>query len=437
MSEGSTGWGRRRPWRGRILVLAGILAVAFTLRSAVTVVPPVAGAIGQDIPMPSWLLGVLGMLPTALFGLGGLATPALMRRTGPEALAVGAMGAAALGQVLRGAAPESGLFLAGTAIALAGMGAGNVVLPPLVKKYFPDRPGVLTALYVTVLSLGTAVPPALAVPVADAAGWRTSLAWWAALNLLAALPWLGLLPRWRHDGGESPRAGRAPAVVRGDGGDAPGAAGPRPRITPPPPPAGPVRVWRSPTAWALALVFGCTSLNTYAMFAWIPSVFADAGLPPHEAGLQLALFSALGLPLSLLVPLLASRLRSPWPIVVAGVVCFAAGYAGLWLAPGAAPSLWSALTGLGPATFPLALLLVNLRTRTQRVSGALSGFSQGVGYTLACLGPVLTGWLHDATGEWAASFAFLGATLAVLAVAGWVVSRRGFVDDDEGVVAAP
>ena len=416
MSEGSTGWGRRRPWRGRLLVLAGILAVAFTLRTAVTVVPPVTVEIGQDIPMPSWLLGVLGMLPTALFGVAGLATPAVLLRTGPERLAIGTRAAAAVGQVLRAAAPETGLFLAGTALALAGMGAGNVVLPPLVKKYFPDRPGTLTALYVTVISLGTAVPPALAVPVADTAGWRFSLSWWAALNVVAALPWLAMLGRPLQ------------------GGTGPGAASRR--GAPPPPPTGPVRVWRSPTAWALAFVFGCTSLNTYAMFAWIPAVFADAGLSAHDGGLQLALFAALGLPLSLVVPLLAVRLRSPFPVVAGGVACFAAGYAGLWLAPGAAPALWSALAGLGPATFPLALTLINLRSRTQRVSGALSGFSQGVGYSVACLGPVLTGWLHDATGEWTASFAFLGVTLAVLAAAGWVVSRRGYVDDDEGVLAA-
>ncbi|WP_077490125.1 MFS transporter [Sinomonas mesophila] len=174
------------------------------------------------------------------------------------------------------------------------------------------------------------------------------------LNVVAVLPWLGLALRPAHDGGRAPREGQPGAVVRSDSPDGPGAAS-QGRLGggPPPPHTGPVRVWRSPTAWALALVFGCTSLNTYGMFAWIPSVFADAGLPPQEAG--------------------------------------------LWLAPGAAPSLWSAL---------------------------------------ACLGPLVTGWLHDATGEWTALFAFLGATLAVLAAAGWVISRRGFVDDDEGVLAA-
>lgn len=407
-----------RPWRGRLLIMAGLLLVAFTLRTAVTSVPPVTDAIGHDISLPSWLIGVLGMFPTALFGLAGLFTPLLMRAWSIEAIAVAAMAASGLGQAARAFAPETGTFLAGSALALAGMGVGNVVLPPIVKKYFPDRVGVVTALYVTVISLGTTAPPLAAVPIADAAGWRISIGWWAALNVLAVLPWLTVWPQRRaeaavpattptaHDGAPRPRA-----VVRTV-----------------------VRPSRAPAAWALALLFGCTSLNTYTMFAWLPSIATGAGLSAAEAGFQLAVFAGLGLPLSLAVPILAGRMRNTFPIVAFGVVCFVGGYLGLWLAPGTATWLWSTLAGLGPATFPLALVLVNLRTRTHEASGAVSGFAQGVGYLVACAGPLLAGLLHDATGGWTATFAFLGLTLVVLGVSGWVISRPHFIDDHPRVV---
>ncbi|WP_415856820.1 MFS transporter, partial [Sinomonas sp. G460-2] len=191
---------------------------------------------------------------------------------------------------------------------------------------------------------------------------------------------------------------------------------------------------RAPAAWALALMFGCTSLNTYTMFGWLPTIAMGAGLSAGDAGLQLAIFSGLGIPLSLVVPILAGRLRNPFPVVVFGVACFVSGYLGLWLAPASATWLWSTLMGLGPATFPLALVLINLRTRSHRASGAVSGFAQGVGYTIACAGPLLAGILHDATGGWTASFAFLGITLAVLATAGWVICRPHYIDDAPGVV---
>ncbi|GHG45128.1 MFS transporter [Sinomonas cellulolyticus] len=427
---------------------AGLFLVAFTLRTAVTSVPPLTEGIGHDLFLPSWLVAVLGMLPTALFGVAGLATPLLMRAWSVEAISVAAMAASGAGQVLRAAAPETGMFLAGSALALAGMGVGNVVLPPIVRKYFPERVGLFTALYVTVINAGTTIPPLLAVPVADAAGWRLSIGWWAALNILAILPWLSVWPargrrmpsptgsvaatrspspasgsspertgspeptsRLRaHDGGSAPRA-----VVRGSG-----------RVT--------VRPWRAPAAWALALMFGCTSLNTYAMFAWLPGIVAEAGLGPAAAGVQVGIFAGLGLPLSLAVPILASRLRNPFPVVAFGVTGFAAGYLGLLLAPGTATWLWSTLAGLGPATFPLALVLVNLRTRSHQASGAVSGFAQGVGYVVACTGPLLVGLLHDATGTWTPSFAFLGLTLVVLGVSGWVISRPHCIDDHPRVV---
>ncbi|MEA5456085.1 MFS transporter [Sinomonas sp. JGH33] len=399
--------------RGSLIAAAGILIVAFTLRTAVTSVPPLTAEISRELFLPTWLVGILGMLPTALFGIAGLVTPAFMRRWSVEALAIACMVAAGVGQAVRAVAPSTWLFLAGSAIALAGMGAGNVVLPPMVKKYFPKRIGLMTALYVTVISLGTTVPPLLAVPVADAAGWRVSVGSWALLNIVAILPWLGA---W---------------VGRG----APSSSSSAGATTAPGPPRAVVRPWRSPAAWALALLFGCTSLNTYALFAWLPAIAAGAGLSAGEAGLQLAIFSGLGLPISLVVPLLAGRLRNPFAVVAFGVACFVGGYLGLWLAPGTATTLWSTLAGLGPATFPLALVLINLRTRSHRASGAVSGFAQGVGYTVACTGPLLAGILHDATGGWAASFAFLGVTLVILAVAGWVICRPRYIDDDPGVLA--
>ena len=44
----------------------------------------------------------------------------------------------------------------------AGMGMGNVVVPPLVKRYFADRVGTLSTIYITVLQAGTMVPALLA-----------------------------------------------------------------------------------------------------------------------------------------------------------------------------------------------------------------------------------------------------------------------------------
>ncbi len=421
--------------RSRWLVAAGILLVALTLRTTVTVVPPLVSTINHDLPLDPSVVGVLGMLPTAAFAVFGFLTPYVIRWASLERLTVIAMLVAVVGQVCRVLVPSTGLFLLFSVIALAGLGAGNVLLPPLVKQYFPDRIGLMTALYVTVLSAGTALPAQLAVPVADAAGWQTSLALWAGVNLLAAVPWFVMLFGSRKPGRSVP--GTTAARDAADQA-AVGSAAAAPKATVPAAAKAQsikIRPWRSPLAIGLTLMFGCTSLNTYSLFAWLPSILTDAGLGRSEAGSMLALFAAVGLPLSLLVPLVASRLKNPFPMVLVFLVCFIGGYLGLLLSPAAGTWLWVVLAGLGPGTFPLSLLLINHRTRTRTGAGALSGFSQGAGYALACTGPLFFGLLHQGTGNWLVPFLFLFATLLLLVSGAFFACKPRYLED-ESVVAA-
>ncbi|MCZ2402427.1 MFS transporter [Paenarthrobacter sp. Z7-10] len=396
-------------------MLAGILLVALTLRTAVTVVPPLVSTIDRDISFDASTIGLLGMLPTAAFAVFGFLTPYVIRWASLERLTVLAMGVAVAGQVLRAFAPNTPLFLLYSVLALAGMGAGNVLLPPLVKQYFPDRVGLLTALYVTVLSVGTALPAQLAVPVADATGWRFSIGLWAGVNIVAALPWLTTVMNVR-----APRPAAHAAAQQVSG------AVPAAKINP----------WRSPMAVGLTFMFGCTSLNTYAMFAWLPGILTEAGLSRTDAGSMLALFAGIGLPLSLLVPLFAGKMSNPFPMVLVFLGCFIAGYLGLLLSPATATWLWVSLAGMGPGTFPLALLLINLRTRTRAGAGALSGFSQGTGYAIACAGPLLFGILHERTGSWLVPFLFLFTTLILLVSGAFFVCRPRFLEDEQGRAAA-
>ncbi|MCD9007579.1 MFS transporter [Luteimonas sp. XNQY3] len=388
-----------------LLVLAGIVLSAFNLRTAVTSLTPLLDVLGEAFGFGATTAGVLGMLPTAAFAVFGVVTPALTRRIGLEGTALLAMTLAATGLVLRSLAAEVGVLGLGAMVALAGMGIGNVVLPPLVKRWFPDRVGAVSTLYITVLQLGTMLPALLAVPVADAVGWRVSLGIWAVTAAVAAVPWLWLL--LQH--GDRLPSERAAVATAADG------------------PVG--RVSRSPIAWGMALMFGTTSLITYAMFTWLPLLLTEAGASPAFGGAMVALFSTLGLLGALTMPSIAVRMRNPFVIVLLCAACHLAAYAGLLFAPMAAPVLWVVLLGLGPSTFPLALTLINLRTRTPTGSAALSGFMQGVGYTLACLGPLLFGMLHAASGGWAWPFAMLCGFVALLLFGGWLACKPRYVED--------
>ena len=395
---------RLRPGRG--LALLGIIVVAANLRTAVAALSPIVTEVNVDIPLGAISLGVLGMLPPVCFALFGIFTPMIARRHGLELPLVLALVAILIGHITRGLSGSITMLIFGSVIAFAGLGIGNVLLPPLVKKYFPDRVGLVTSLYVTVLSLSTLIPALVAVPVADAAGWRISLGMWMVLALFALVPWVTLLLRQRTARSAGPIVEEADAAILG-------------------------RLWKSSIAWAIAGVFAASSLNAYAMFAWLPQLLVDtAGVSPAQAGTLLALYASMGIPCALIIPVLAARLTNVGPLVYVGVFVFVAGDLGLLLVPETLTWLWVCLAGLGPLFFPLALVLINLRTRTHAGAVALSSFVQSVGYTLGALGPLIFGLLHELSGGWIWPLGFLLASALVIVIAGAVIGRPHMLEDD-------
>src|SRR3546814_5194651 len=95
----------------------------------------------------------------------------------------------------------------------------------------------------------------------------------------------------------------------------------------------------------MARVFGRTALAVYLMFTWLPKSLTEAGATPTFGGTMLALYSALGLVGALTIPALAVRVANPFPLVLACAACHLAGFAGLLLAPMAAPLLRVPLVG--------------------------------------------------------------------------------------------
>ena len=392
-------------WAGRTLALLGIVLVAFNLRTAVASLAPILGQLEQEIPVSTTLVGLLGMLPPLCYAAFGIATPVVARRFGLEPSLIVALVALVAGLAGRGLAPSAWWLLAASTLTFAAIGVGNVLLPPLVKRYFPDRIGLLTTIFVTAMSVSTFVPPLVAVPLADAAGWRASLWVWAVVAMTAIVPWIALLvhPR-RGVAAELPEEAE-PGMLR--------------------------HALRSRLAWALAVVFSVSGFNAYALFAWLPSILEQtAGSTPAQAGALLSLYAAMGLPAGIAVPVLAERHGRVRSLIAVGVVSIVVGYAGLIVAPAAASGLWVAFEGIGTLLFPLALVLINLRTRTHAGAVALSGFVQSAGYLMVAVGPLAVALLHEATGGWTAPLWLLLASAVPAAVAGGVVARPRFLEDE-------
>lgn len=388
---------------GRGVVLLAIVLFSLSLRTAVTSITPLLSRISTEFGFGDAMIGVFGMLPAAMFGIAGVVSPSLGRRYGLERLTLAAVAATAIGIATRSMVSSTWALIALSAIALAGMGVGNIVIPPLVKRYFGDRVALMSTVYITCVQIGTAIPAALAVPLADSHGWRISLAIWAIVPLAAFGPWVWVVrARRNHDVDDSTGVG----------------------------PVGPrLPVWRSPLAWGMSLMFGMTSLITYSMFAWIPRILTDAGASEGSGGAMVALFSGIGFAATLVAPLLTARFTNPFGLVIGFAACMFVGFAGLLWAPLHGTLLWVGILGIGPTTFPMALTLINLRTRTPSGSASLSGFTQGVGYLFACGGPLVFGLLHTRTESWTVPFGFLTAATAVLVAGAYLACKPRYLED--------
>jgi CP family cyanate transporter-like MFS transporter len=397
------------------MAFIGIMLLAINLRTAAVAFSPIIGHVEQDIPLSGLAIGVIAAVPAVAFSLSAFFGAAMAKRLGLEQLVLLSILAMVAGHVIRAVSPSYAVLLAGTIVSLAAAGIGNVLLPPLVKRYFPDRIGLLTGLYALLLAVSAALPAALAAPVADAIGWQSSIGMWSLLAVLSFVPWIVVLGQRRRDRAPSDAA---PEVASIDS-------------------AMLSKMWRSGMAWALAIVFAISSVHFYTAAAWFPEMMVDlAGLTPVEAGGALAVLTLMGVPTALIVPILAERMKNISWTVLAGLVFFIVGYLGILFAPAAVPALWAAIVGLGNLIFPVSLVLINLRSRGLHGSVALSGFVQGCGYAVAAAVPLLVGILHDLTGGWTATIIMLiGVTAACIGPA-VALSRPKFIEDELERLAA-
>ncbi|MFD2763831.1 MFS transporter [Micromonospora eburnea] len=396
-----------RPAAGGVLVLLGMLLVALNLRMAVTSLGALLDEIRNGLGLSGTMAGLVTTLPTIAFaGLGAL-TPWLVRRWPAARVLVLAMLALTAGQLLRVITDSAAVFVLTSALALSGIAIANILLPMLVKQYFPHRTGLVTGAYTMSLTLGTTVAAASAVPVAHAFGsWRAGLGVWAGLAAVAVLPWVPLALR-----AQATRRTASPAAV---------AAAP-----------ARVRPARTRLGWAMAVYFGAQSLSGYAIMGWLAQLFRDAGYAPEAAGLLLAGVTALGVPVALLMPALAGRLGTLRPLVLSLTAFSTAAYLGLAVAPHGLALLWVLLLALGQGAFPLILTTIGLRARTAEGTVALSAFAQSTGYLIAALGPLLVGILYETTGGWTAPIGFLLAALGVQTAAGLVIARPRYIEDEQ------
>ncbi|WIY83516.1 MFS transporter [Propionimicrobium sp. PCR01-08-3] len=384
-----------------LLLAAMVTLTAFNLRTIAVAIGPVLPSIQEELGMSQTVAGLLTSLPTLCFALFGFMASSIGEKLGLHRAILAAITINVIGQVLRLNAQSTTGFMVASCVALAGIGVINVLLPPLVKRHFPLRNGLVTSFYTTSQSIGLTVASLYTAPLAIAFGsWRGAYWVWAGTAAVAAPLIIWAVVRFRDTGATKKSR---------------------------------VSIWavgRTRLGWMMAIFFAMQSAQAYGQFGWLPTIYQAAGFDAVEAGNFLAIVAGVGIPFSFIIPNLTVRMKKPTWLIIGMAAFGVVGYGGLLWNPQVLPWLWPIFLAVAGAFFPMILVLIGAHTKTPEATAPLSSFSQSVGYVIACLGPFLMGALKDATGSFIAPIWVQLLMFAPLAVCGVIASRSGMLEDE-------
>lgn len=380
-----------------LLFVFAIFLFATILRTPLTVVGPIISFIRDGLGISNVLAGFLTTIPLLAFAVVSPFAPRFARRFGMEWVLFYSIILLALGVILRSIGMTTSLLI-GTVLIGIAIAFGNVLIPSYFKLKFPLHIGLLTGIYTVSMNISAGLAAGVSYSVADAAGWQAALGFSLLFALLTLIAWLPIL-----------RSQKVDTLVASKS-------------------APKKQLWRSPLAWAIAASMGLQSLIFYCSSAWLPEIFIAQGLDASAAGWLVSIMQLAQIPMTFFIPILAGKLTTQRPIVVFFTFCYLAGFAGVIFEWTSLAVVWMVFLGFaGGASFGLVLMFFTLRTKTAYEAAELSGFAQSIGYTLAAIGPVLFGYLHDATQSWFWPITLFFGCSCILAITAFKSANNRYV----------
>ncbi|HEX8389571.1 MAG TPA: MFS transporter [Sphingomonas sp.] len=391
--------------RGWPVLAAAFLGIAIGVSSLYfyslgVFIKPMAAEFGWTRGQAS--LGAL--VGTAAAALAAVPTGRLVDRYGSRPVALGSLALLAIGFVALGTL-TSGLasFLAlAFALSLVTAGSSPIALTRLVVAGFVHARGLALGIVLAGTGLGAILVPALLTPYIAAHGWRNGYLALAAVILVVGPVVALILARCRED----VRTDRRPEI---------------PIAT----------LAREPAFWLLMATFLLAAAAVLGTVVQFVPMLSDWGLPPAAAGGLAALIGIAAIVGRLIAGLLMDRFPA-YAITVLMFLCAAAGLVvlGLGGARFAAPGALITGFAIGAEVDLMAFLVA--RHFPPRAYGKTYGAIYTAFLIGGAVGPALSGFLKDATGDYRVSLFVAAALLAGAATVAWRLRRTSaWTDRDE------
>ena len=369
-----------------LMVFAALLLTILMMRGPITCVGAVADEIISvlDIGYPAY--GFLSALPIACFGLFCAAAPAMSKKyglIGTLFISLTLIFAGAVGRLL----PIYSTMLVATGLIGVGIALLNVLLPVLLRDYFPNNIPLVMGVFTGFIGFSGSIGAYFSVPLLHAFGTLNGpLGLWVVMGGVALLSWLAV-------------PGRRKITVSGGVFD--------------------WKMLKKPMTWAVIFVMGMQSLTIYTTVAWLPTILSTLGFSASTTGLGSAVFLLVSAPASILTAAFIKAVGGNRPAAVIMTVSFAAGIV-LWLAGGAWSFVGCVLAGIPQGiTFSMAMILIAQKTKNLSELLVISSLAQGIGYILAGFGPFICGLLYKGDGQWWPVASFMLSAVLLWGSSAW------------------
>nr|WP_083388562.1 MFS transporter [Anaerobacillus isosaccharinicus]MBA5586447.1 MFS transporter [Anaerobacillus isosaccharinicus]QOY35310.1 MFS transporter [Anaerobacillus isosaccharinicus] len=386
----------------KMLLMMGIILLALNLRPAITSVGPLIVLIRSELNLSNSIAGLLTTIPLLAFSLTSPVVSKISIRKGHEFTILIGLTVLTFGICVR-SIPWATTLILGSVLIGIGIAMGTVILPGIVKYYFPAKVGLLTSIYSTTMGMSASLASGFSIPLTNyiGMGWNASLLFWSIFGILAIIIWYTLFTF----------RGNQKNLIQEDIGKSAKS------------------LFRSNIAWKVTFFMGFQSLLFFSLVSWLPTILQSKGITTSLSGWMLSILLLVGLPGNFLAPIIANRSKSQSGLAVSIALLFFIGIFGIWQVSTINLLMFFViLVGIVQgAGFSLALTFLVLRTKNSKQAMQLSGMAQSMGYLIAAIGPIFLGFLYDQFQTWTVSIIILLISTIFMGYLGHGAGRNSYV----------
>ena len=375
-----------------ILIILGVIFLSLILRTPITSVGAIVGPLKSILDINNTVAGFITTIPLIAFAIFSPMVAKLSNKAGLEKTLLLAAVIISIGLGLRFYI-NTYVFFITTFIIGVGITIGNVLLPGLVKKYYPKKLGLMTGFYAVVMNVGAAVAAGISYPILSSNIGGEKFSTGLAVNIWIIIAVINIFVYTAMSKNSSVSEIKDKhEKVHG--------------------------YFKYSKMWTIMLSMGLQSALFYCSVSWFAEIMISKDFSPETAGLLLSISQFAQFPSTFIVPILADKVHNKLIIPVVITIGYLVSLVGMLYTSGNFVLMLTfiiifALAGGG--SFSYVMYLFSVKSRNEREAADISGLAQSGGYLLAAVFPPLLGYIRDIS-DWNKALYVLILTAAVLLV---------------------